>query len=38
VTGEIVERLAQSRKSVEHLTYRGLADLRDCLDAKGLRP
>lgn len=35
---EAVALLAQTRKSVEHLTYRGLADLRSCLEGKGLTP
>jgi RNA polymerase sigma-70 factor (ECF subfamily) len=30
--------LAWSAKRTENLVYRGLADLRDCLSAKGLRP
>lgn len=30
--------LAWSAKRTENLVYRGLADLRACLDAKGLRP
>jgi RNA polymerase sigma-70 factor (ECF subfamily) len=35
---DAVAMLAQSKKSVEHLTYRGLSDLRDCMLGKGLHP
>ncbi|MFN7964523.1 MAG: RNA polymerase sigma factor [Acidobacteriota bacterium] len=37
-SSEATTMLAQSKKSVEHLTYRGLSDLRDCLQEKGLQP
>lgn len=35
---DAVTMLAQSKKSVEHLIYRGLSDLRECLLGKGLQP
>jgi RNA polymerase sigma-70 factor (ECF subfamily) len=35
---ETARRLAWSSKKAENLVYRGLADLRACLQAKGLRP
>jgi RNA polymerase sigma-70 factor, ECF subfamily len=35
---EVARLLGWSEKRVENLIYRGLADLRRCLDAKGLRP
>jgi RNA polymerase sigma-70 factor (ECF subfamily) len=35
---DISRVLEWPRKSVENLVYRGLADLRQCLLAKGLRP
>lgn len=35
---EVAELLGHRLKQVRNLTYRGLADLRDCLQAKGLEP
>ncbi len=35
---DVARLLSWSRKRAENLVYRGLADLRDCLEAKGLRP
>ena len=35
---EAAQLLGWRRKKVENLVYRGLADLRQCLDTKGIKP
>jgi len=35
---EVSRRLGCSEKSADNRVYRGMKDLRDCLEAKGLRP
>lgn len=35
---EVARRLGCSEKSADNRVYRGMKDLRDCLEAKGLRP
>jgi RNA polymerase sigma-70 factor (ECF subfamily) len=35
---EICAMLEEPRKKVENLAYRGLADLRRCLKARGIEP
>ena len=35
---EISRRLGCSEESADNRVYRGMKDLRDCLEAKGLKP